>query len=130
MSTLVIDTIQGKTAAGSVNVRGEGSNNTNLQQGLAKSWMNLNGTGTIAVQDSLNVSSVSDGGTGIYVASFSSNMGNINYSGCVAGNGGTDYNAMGRLTELAAGSCKMLMGYTGGYYDNADTSYIISGDLA
>ena len=44
MSTLVIDTIQGKTTAGSVNVRGEGSNNTNLQQGLAKSWVNLDGT--------------------------------------------------------------------------------------
>ena len=36
MSTLVIDTIQGKTSANSINVRGEGSNNTNLQQGLAK----------------------------------------------------------------------------------------------
>ena len=39
MSTLVIDTIQGKTTAGSVNVRGEGSNNTNLQQGLAKTFI-------------------------------------------------------------------------------------------
>jgi hypothetical protein len=130
MSTLNVDALVGVSSANAITVRGEGSATTSLQQGLAKSWINFNGTGTIAVQDSLNVSSVSDGGTGIYVASFSSNMGNINYSGCAAGNGGTDYNAMGRLTELAAGSCKMLMGYTGGYYDNVDTSYIISGDLA
>ena len=41
MSTLVIDTIQGKTSAGYINVRGEGSNNTNLQQGLCKMWINF-----------------------------------------------------------------------------------------
>ena len=79
MSTLVIDTIQGKTTAGSVNVRGEGSNNTNLQQGLAKSWMNLNGTGTIAIRDSLNIGSLTDNGTGDYTVPFSNPMSNANY---------------------------------------------------
>ena len=54
MSTLVIDTIQGKTTAGSINVRGEGSNNTNLQQGLAKSWCNFQGTSTISIHNSFN----------------------------------------------------------------------------
>ena len=48
MSTLVIDTIQGKTNAGSINVRGEGSNNTNLQQGLIKAWTNFSGITTTA----------------------------------------------------------------------------------
>ena len=79
MSTLVIDTIQGKTTAGSINVRGEGSNNTNLQQGLAKSWINLNGTGTIAARDSFNVASLTDSGTGKYDINYSNNMGNTSY---------------------------------------------------
>ena len=48
MSTLVIDTIQGKTTAGSVNVRGEGSNNTNLQQGWCKAWVNFTGVSSTA----------------------------------------------------------------------------------
>ena len=59
MSTLVIDTIQGKTTAGSVNVRGEGSNNTNLQQGLIKAWGNFDGSGTVGINDSFNMDALS-----------------------------------------------------------------------
>ena len=85
MSTLVIDTIQGKTTAGSVNVRGEGSNNTNLQQGLNKLWVNLNGTavdGTsdlTGVRDSFATASVVDNGTGDHTINFTNNMNNNTY---------------------------------------------------
>ena len=47
--------------------------------GSAKAWMNLNGTGTIALRDSLNTSSVTDVGTGNYRQNFSSVMANGNY---------------------------------------------------
>ena len=80
MSTLVIDTIQGKTTAGSVNVRGEGSNNTNLQQGLAKIWFQFTGVSTASLNDSLNVSSLTDNATGTYTIAYSNNMANITYS--------------------------------------------------
>lgn len=40
--------------------------------GIAKAWVNFNGTGTIAVRDSENVSSITDNGTGDYTVSFSS----------------------------------------------------------
>ena len=80
MSTLVIDTIQGKTTAGSINVRGEGSNNTNLQQGLAKTWVNFNGNSTIATRDSLNTASLTDNGTGDYTVNFTNNMNNDDYA--------------------------------------------------
>ena len=85
MSTLVIDTIQGKTTAGSVSVRGEGSNNTNLQQGLNKLWVNLNGTavdGTsdlTGVRDSFATASVVDNGTGDHTINFTNNMNNNTY---------------------------------------------------
>ena len=81
MSTLVIDTIQGKTTAGSVNVRGEGSNNTNLQQGLCKSWVNFDGSESpLTNRDSFNVSSLFDNGTGNYDQIFTNNMSSANYS--------------------------------------------------
>ena len=81
MSTLVIDTIQGKTTAGSVNVRGEGSNNTNLQQGLCKAWNHINDAdaGTIVQGDSFNMSSAIDNGTGRFRFPFTNNMANANY---------------------------------------------------
>jgi hypothetical protein len=47
--------------------------------GSAKAWANLNGTGTIALQDSFNVSGVTDNGTGLYTFTFSSAMDNANY---------------------------------------------------
>ena len=80
MSTLVIDTIQGKTTAGSVNVRGEGSNNTNLQQGLLKNFLNMNGEGTVAIRDSFNTSSITDRAEGDYTTAFTTNFRAVEYS--------------------------------------------------
>ena len=75
MSTLVIDTIQGKTTAGSVNVRGEGSNNTNLQQGLAKCFSALaHEGGTPTAKETLNVSTYTDQNTGAVTVNYTNNM--------------------------------------------------------
>ena len=83
MSTLVIDTIQGKTTAGSVNVRGEGSNNTNLQQGLAKYWIDYNKSSNNNVEDSLNSSSITDNGVGDTTLTFTNNMSSNAFSAIV-----------------------------------------------
>ena len=40
-------------------------------QPMAKAWVNLNGTGTIAIRDSYGVSSITDDGTGQYVVTLS-----------------------------------------------------------
>ena len=66
MSKLVINTIEGKTTAGSINVRGEGSANTNFQQGLAKAFSSINGASTAATRGTFNMSSLNDTGTGQY----------------------------------------------------------------
>ena len=69
---IVADTLEHSTA---------GSLDTQyVVNGSAKSWMNLNGTGTIATRDTLNISSVTDNGTGIYTANLSSSMSDANYS--------------------------------------------------
>ena len=52
----------------------------NLVQGLAKCWIQFNGTGTIATQDSLNISSIADNGTGFYQININNDMSNDDYS--------------------------------------------------
>jgi len=80
-STLKINTLTGVTTAGSIAVTGEGnSTTTNLQQGLCKAWMKVDGTGTAAIDDSFSVSSLSDNGTGDYTATFASAMSNASYA--------------------------------------------------
>ena len=89
MSTILVNTLTGTTTAGSIAVTGEGnSTTTNLQQGVAKAWMDLNGVGTIAVNDSLNIASVTDSGTGRYDPFFTNSMNTANYSSALGTNGG------------------------------------------
>jgi hypothetical protein len=66
MSEIKTDKLTGTSTAGSILVTGEGnSTTTNLQQGLAKSWVDVEGsTGTPSINDSINVASLTDGGTG------------------------------------------------------------------
>ena len=47
--------------------------------GVAAAWVNFDGTGTVAIRDSMNVASITDQGTGAYDANFSSNMANDDY---------------------------------------------------
>ena len=48
--------------------------------GLAKAWVNFNGTGTVAIRASLNVSSITDNGTGLYTVNFTTAMPDANYA--------------------------------------------------
>ena len=45
-----------------------------------KAWINFNGSGTVAIRDSYNFSSLTDDGTGLYKANFSTVMSDTNYS--------------------------------------------------
>jgi len=48
--------------------------------GAAKAWVNFNGTGTVAIRDDFNVSSLTDNGTGDYTVTFSNALADANYS--------------------------------------------------
>ena len=50
-----------------------------LSQFTAKAWVNFNGTGTVAIRDSHNVSSITDDGIGLYRMNFTNAMANANY---------------------------------------------------
>ena len=79
-STLKINTLTGVSTAGSIAVTGEGnSTTTNLQQGLIKVWCYTPNDGA-SINDSFNVSSVTDAATGQTVVNMSNAMANANYS--------------------------------------------------
>ncbi len=44
-----------------------------------KAWINMTGTGTVAINDSFNVSSIVDNGTGNYAINFTTSFANTNY---------------------------------------------------
>ena len=90
MSRVVVNEIEAKVGndvkfnsniANPTTVQGEGTNTTNLQQGLCKVWVDLDGTGTIAIDDSLNCTSATDNNTGNYTVTFTNSMASATYSG-------------------------------------------------
>jgi hypothetical protein len=58
-----------------------------------RAWVNFNGTGTIAMRASGNVSSVSDGGVGIYTINFANAMQDTNYCAVSMSGAGGSANA-------------------------------------
>jgi hypothetical protein len=133
-SEIAIDKLKGVTAAGSMLVVGEGgTNTTNLQQGLTKQWVNLDGTGTIATRDSFNTGSITDNGTGDYSAAFTSAMGNTNYGN--SGEGGTGGGGTSHMFlcghSKATGSTRVTnLSDGGGAADRNIHCFITYGDLA
>ena len=86
-SILKVDTITGVATAGSIAITGEGnSTTTNLQQGLAKHWVNFNQTSTQASRDSFNFSSLTDNGTGDTTVTVTNNFNNANYALSITSN--------------------------------------------
>lgn len=51
-----------------------------------RAWVNFNGTGTVAIRASGNVTSITDNGTGDYTVNFTNAMPDANYSAMAAGN--------------------------------------------
>ena len=87
--TIAFDTL---TTSDQVNTGTEKSIDTSyIFNGVAKVWINFDGTGTPAARDSFNVGSITDNGTGSYDIVFTNAMGNANYtSQCSLNNGTTD----------------------------------------
>lgn len=73
MSTIKTNTLQNVAGSKSVPV-------DTVVDGSAKAWVNFNGTGTVAVRASFNVSSITDNGTGDYTVNFTTAMPDANYS--------------------------------------------------
>jgi hypothetical protein len=64
-----------------------------------RAWVNFNGTGTVAIRGSGNVSSITDNGTGDYTLNFTTAMPDANY--CFTGSAGTPGSALGVVSNRA-----------------------------
>ena len=136
-SILKVDTLTGVTTAGSISVTGEGnSTTTNLQQGLAKAWIDFNGTGTIAIADSFNITSIADNNTGDYSVTIANDMANANYvhAGNSGGANSTSAGAVYANDQSTARTTTLFRVYTltasAGTVDTPTINIIVSGDLA
>ena len=88
----------------------------------ARAWVNFNGTGTVAIRASGNVSSITDNGVGSYTVNFTTAMPDVNY-GIANGNGDINWGAVARFSVIATGS--VLLETTGNASTgNADCSVV------
>ena len=131
-SELKVDKFTGVTTAGSIDVTGEGnSTTTNLQQGLAKYWVDFNGSSTVATRDSFNHSSLSDGGTGIYTISYSNSFSNANYCAvCGQDNNAGSIAVPRESTDLGTGSTVVRTTNGSSASDQTYIHVALLGDLA
>ena len=143
-SQLNVDTIVDKAGSGGSNVKmantstyvSDGGNVTqNTVQGLAKSWVNFNGTGTIATRDSFNLSSLSDIGTGEYSVTIASAMSNTNYAvigavGRNANDGSMFANPVGSTANTTTAQRVKGLYVDGGPIDMTQMCSSLLGDLA
>ena len=77
-------TIFGEAGAPTVNAgqSNQPGGTTNLHQGLTKVWINFNdGSEADAVQDSFNVTTLTDRGSGLWTLTVTNNFANTNYEG-------------------------------------------------
>jgi len=105
-----------------------GSANVPLPDGsapgyLARAWVNFDGTGTVAIRDSGNVTSITDNGTGDYTVNFSANMPDANYAPFCSRRVDTQTNPGVFIAPktLLASSLQVVTGTTTGGASDADT---------
>ncbi|MFN7322991.1 MAG: hypothetical protein ACK5SP_01835 [bacterium] len=109
MSTLRVSTIQDTAGSNS-------STPAAIANGIAKAWVNFNGTGTVAIRAQYNVSSITDNGTGDYTVNLTSALADTNYCATVSGMYSTNTSWNGNYTPMAlpvSASAVRLFWYSG-----------------
>ena len=96
-----------------------------------RAWVNFNGTGTVAIRASGNVSSITDNGTGDYTVNFTTPMPDANYSYNVAASNGGEplrvgFNATGGSTVEVAPTTSAFRFYVNNAANSAqvDPKYV------
>jgi hypothetical protein len=95
--------------------------------GAAKAWVNFNGTGTVAIRAQMNVSSITDNGTGDYTVNFTTAMTDANYAVC--GSGGDPGNRDGGImapTQALATTSTRIRGFGSNALDTKIDLSVIS----
>ena len=133
-SILKVDAMQGVTSAGDITITSEGGAATqSLQQGLAKAWSNIDGTGTVSARDSLNTSSITDNAVGDYSTNFTNSLDNVNGVASSFAGSGTVANQVNSQSfqGLSTSALRTLTFVTGSNaFDRDYILHLVHGDLA
>ena len=96
-----------------------------------RAWVNFNGTGTVAIRDHGNVSSITDNGTGDYTVNFATALPDTNY--CVVGSGisasshpAVSLSVSSASGAQATGSVRVVTGANGG---NGSVGFTTDGSI-
>ena len=83
---------------------------------MCRAWVNFNGTGTVAIRASGNVTSITDNGTGDYTVNFTTAMPDANYSPVITGgtSAGADSFGFYGHYSTSTGSYRTRFNSTGG----------------
>lgn len=94
--TVVADTLQADSTSTLVIKNGVANTPPTIQDSagtqigtFCRAWVNFNGTGTVAIRASFNVTSITDNGTGDYTINFTTAMPDANYVVTSAADSGT-----------------------------------------
>ena len=135
-SQLNVDTIKGKSTAGSITIQGEGAATTNLQQGSVKCWVHYDqkgDSGSTQVLDSFNESSVLDVSGGSYEVNVTNNFNNaFHATGAICIDSGTQALFSSGPESNSSTSMIDMLSYTAGgsLADGDSATNITCGDLA
>ena len=153
MSTVILDTITGKStattitigstpvvsaSANSMTIRGEGSNQTSIQQGLAKQWIQFDFS-SFTIDDSLNVASVADVGVGRSQINATNAFGSVHRAGASQGSyesgtdGSNNYNTTTTYIRNSTNTSQNYMNFfnrDGTLQDGTNASGAMFGDLS
>jgi hypothetical protein len=87
----------------------------NVASRTAKAWVNFNGTGTVAIQASFNVSSITDNGVGAYTVNFTSALSDAKYTAAgILSYGNASSLNIDSVANNTAGSSKLSARQTDG----------------
>ena len=107
-STVLALTSSGATVTGTGSVSGDLSFNSGYGSAAVaygcRAWVNFNGTGTVAIRASGNVSSITDNATGDYTVNFTTAMPDANYSVVIATSRTGDVFTLNIATNNATGA--------------------------
>ena len=123
-SVLNVDTIADKAGTGPVGL---------TKQTAAKHFCVFDGTGTIAVDESFNNSSLADNGVGQYAVTFTNNFTNLHFAltGAVVGNNEAfTYITTDAAAKTASGTQFRSLQYDGSEQDVDTVDVVSHGDLA
>ena len=108
MSTIKVTNIQDTSGNNS-------STSEEIFEGRSKAWVNFDGSGTVAIRDSFNVTSITDNSTGNYTTNFTNAMANDDYAAICGYQASSSLTYVVNIVSQATGSVRhQFLNYANG----------------